>query len=177
MLQRSMIKTTVICWRIVRLLRAPMTRFCFMVQMLVLNGDSEVGGGGPGAPPYAFACCFETQRHRGTEKRVWVLGWRLCELCDSVFPKSAQGRLLDLWGFLKHRDTKAQRRGFGFWDGDSVNSATLCFQKSAQWLARGLILFFETQRMKKGRGKIPRPFVVYRLFGEPCAKLALQLCC
>jgi hypothetical protein len=25
---------------------------------------------------------------------------------------------------LKHRDTEAQRRGFGFWDGDSVNSVT-----------------------------------------------------
>ena len=86
------------------------------------------------SPALRFARCFETQRHGGTEKWVWVLGWRLRELCDSVFPKSAQ------------------------------------------WLARGLILFFDTQRMKKGRGKIPRPFDVYRLFGEPCAKLALQLC-
>ena len=32
----------------------------------------------------------------------------LRELCDSVFPKSAQGRLLDLWGgeTQRHRDTE-----------------------------------------------------------------------
>jgi hypothetical protein len=33
---------------------------------------------------------FLTQRHGGTEKGHWVLRERLRELCDSVFPKSAQ---------------------------------------------------------------------------------------
>ena len=52
---------------------------------------------------------FETQRHRGTEAQR-----DLRELCDSVFPKSAQGRLFGLWVFfLKHRDTEAQREGRG----------------------------------------------------------------
>ena len=41
-----------------------MTRFCFMVQMLVLNGDSEMGGGGPGAPPYDSRVFL---KHRDTE--------------------------------------------------------------------------------------------------------------
>jgi hypothetical protein len=31
-----------------------MTRFCFMVQMLVSNGDSEVGGRRAGSPALRF---------------------------------------------------------------------------------------------------------------------------
>jgi|GEM_PF-1634727 len=46
-------------------------------------------------------------------------------------------------------NTEARRHreeDFGFWGRDSVNSVALCFQKSAQWMARGLMLFFLTQR-------------------------------
>jgi len=51
-----------------------------------------------------------------------------------VFPKSAQGRLLDLWGFLKHRDTEAQRRGsHSSPDGGISEHGDFCPERVGKW--------------------------------------------
>ena len=58
---------------------------------------------------------FETQRHRGTEKRVWVLGEILRELCVSVFPKvrAMDGTRSDTL-FLTQRHGGTEKRALGF---------------------------------------------------------------
>ena len=48
--------------------------------------------------------------------------------------------------FLKHRDTEAQRGGLWVLGQRLRVLCVSVFPKSAQWMARGLILFFETQR-------------------------------
>ncbi len=69
-------------------------------------------------------------KHRDTEAQR-----DLRELCDSVFPKSAQGRLLGLWVFfLKHRGAETQR--------DLRELCDSVFPKSAQGRLLGLWVLF-----------------------------------
>jgi hypothetical protein len=85
---------------------------------------------------------FLTQRHGGTEKGHWVLGESLRELCSSVFPRV---RAMD--GARSDARFLTQRHG-GTEKGHWVlreRLRELCdsvFPKSAQWMARGLMLFF-----------------------------------
>jgi hypothetical protein len=56
-----------------------------------------------------------TQRHGDTEKRIWVLGERLRELCVSVFPKvrAIDGARSDTL-FLTQRHGGTEKRALGF---------------------------------------------------------------